>query len=49
MAERMITQDQACVLPSPLDRRWQKEFRERMRDMPREKWRCVGIDIGKYE
>jgi transposase len=49
MAKSIVTQSEPDGLPSQLQRSWQKAFRERMADVPREQWRCVGIDIGKYE
>lgn len=49
MAKCIVTQGEASALPSQLQRIWQKEFQERMQRVPREQWRCVGIDIGKYE
>ena len=49
MAKSIVTQGDGCILPSQLQRSWQKGFRERMQAVPREQWRCVGIDIGKYE
>lgn len=49
MAKSIVTQSEPTGLSSQLQRSWQKAFRERMAGVPREQWRCVGIDIGKYE
>ncbi len=35
--------------PGQLERHWQKAFRQRFQVLPPQQWRCVGIDIGKYE
>lgn len=49
MAKSIVTQSEPTGLSSQLQRSWQKAFRERMAGVPRAQWRCVGIDIGKYE
>jgi transposase len=49
MAKSIVTQSEPSGLSSQLQRSWQKAFRERMAGVPPEQWRCVGIDIGKYE
>lgn len=49
MAQHSVTQSQPSGLASQVQRRWQQEFRQRMRAVPLEQWRCVGIDVGKYE
>jgi hypothetical protein len=32
-----------------LERRWQREFRQRWQAVAPAQWRCIGIDVGKYE
>jgi len=49
MAKNNITQNEAPVRASQVQRSWQRAFRQRMAGQPPENWRCVGIDIGKYE
>jgi transposase len=49
MAEHSVSQPVASVRASHLRRRWQLLFRQRMASVPLNQWRCVSIDIGKYE
>lgn len=49
MAEHSVSQPVASVRASHLRRRWQQLFRQRMAGVPLDQWRCVSIDIGKYE
>jgi transposase len=49
----MATQSVSQILDSKpagqVRRRWQEAFRQRMHDLSLDTWRCVGVDIGKYE
>ncbi len=49
MAQNIVTQSAGTALPWQLQRSWRKAFQERTQGMALERWRCVGIDIGKYE
>jgi hypothetical protein len=49
MAKQSVAQPARYGAASQVRRRWQRAFQERMRDLPPSEWRCVGIDIGKYE
>ena len=49
MAQNIVTQSAGTALPRQLQRSWRKAFQERTQGMALERWRCVGIDIGKYE
>lgn len=49
MAKHSVSQTPASVAPSQLERRWQGEFRQRWHAVPPAQWRCIGIDVGKYE
>ena len=49
MAEKSVSRIEGSVRASQVQRSWQQTFRERMAGLPPEVWRCVGMDIGKYE
>ena len=49
MAAHSVSQVPAPVAPSQLERRWQQEFRQRWQAVAPAQWRCIGIDVGKYE
>jgi transposase len=49
MAAHSVSQKPAPVVPSQLERRWQREFRQRWQAVAPAQWRCIGIDVGKYE
>jgi transposase len=49
MAVHSVSQVPAPVAPSQLERRWQQEFRQRWQAVAPAQWRCIGIDVGKYE
>lgn len=49
MAKESITQLSGTKSASQVQRRWQERFRQQMQGIAPEAWRCVGIDIGKYE
>jgi len=49
MAKNSVTQVSGRIQSSQVRRRWQAEFRQRMHQNPLSEWRCIGVDIGKYE
>ncbi len=49
MASSSVPPTVWTAAPEQLERRWQKAFRQRFQVLPPGQWRCVGIDIGKYE
>jgi transposase len=49
MAQPSVSQTPAPLAPSQLERHWQREFRQRWQAVPAAQWRCIGIDVGKYE
>lgn len=49
MAKNSVTQISATKRSSHTRRRWQREFLQRMHQKPLPSWRCIGVDIGKYE
>ena len=49
MAAHSVSQIPAPLAPSQLERRWQQEFRQRWQAVATGQWRCIGIDVGKYE
>jgi transposase len=49
MTQQSITQISSSKAASQVRRRWQEAFRQRMQGIALEAWRCVGVDIGKYE
>lgn len=49
MVQTSVTQEQVSLSGSQVRRRWQVQFRHRMHQEPLTNWRCIGIDIGKYE
>ena len=49
MAAHSVSQIPAPLAPSQLERRWQQEFRQRWQAVAPAQWRCIGIDVGKYE
>lgn len=49
MAAHSVSQIPAPLAPSQLERRWQQEFRQRWQAVAPGQWRCIGIDVGKYE
>jgi transposase len=49
MARHSVSQSPAWVGPSQLERRWQCDFRQRWQAVAPVQWRCIGIDVGKYE
>jgi transposase len=49
MAQQIVTQKSVSKPASQVRRRWQERFREQMQGIVPEAWRCVGVDIGKYE
>ncbi|MFQ5615421.1 MAG: hypothetical protein ACE5GO_03045 [Anaerolineales bacterium] len=49
MAKKSVTRVEGTVRASQVKRRWQQAFRQKMKGVPPEKWRCVGVDIGKHE
>jgi len=49
MAKNSVTQVSNTIRSSHIHRRWQREFLQRMHQEPLSNWRCIGVDIGKYE
>lgn len=49
MVSHSVPQSGVAGLTSQVRRRWQQVFRERQAGVPLLEWRCVSIDIGKYE
>ena len=49
MARSSVPPTVWTAAPAQLERRWHKAFRQRFQVLPPGQWRCVGIDIGKYE
>jgi transposase len=49
MAEHSVTQSTASGRASQLQRRWRQVFQQALAGVPPEAWRCVSIDVGKYE
>lgn len=49
MAKPSIAQFTGSKSARQVRRRWQEQFRQRMQGIAPEAWRCVGVDIGKYE
>jgi len=49
MAAHSVSQIPAMVVPSQLERHWQQAFRQRWQAVAPAQWRCIGIDVGKYE
>ena len=49
MAKNSVTQVSGTIQSSHIRRRWQREFLQRMHQEPLSEWRCIGVDIGKYE
>ena len=49
MAAHSVSQTPAMVVPSQLERHWQQAFRQRWQAVAPVQWRCIGIDVGKYE
>jgi transposase len=49
MARHSVPQADEGAGPSQLQRRWQREFRQRWQAVAPEQWCCIGIDVGKYE
>ena len=49
MAKKSVSQNQSSISASQVRRRWQEHFRQRMQEIALPDWRCVGVDIGKYE
>jgi hypothetical protein len=49
MAQQIVTQKSGFKPASQVRRRWQERFRQQMQGIVPEAWRCVGVDIGKYE
>ncbi len=49
MAKQSISQISGTKPASQVRRRWQERFRRQMQGIAPDAWRCVGVDIGKYE
>lgn len=49
MVQNSVSQVSGQIQSSQTRRRWQVKFRQRMHQEPLSDWRCIGIDIGKYE
>lgn len=49
MAKLSVPQPKTDGPANQMQRRWQKVFRERLAGVATEQWRCIGIDIGKFE
>jgi transposase len=49
MEKQSITQISSTKPAGQIRRRWQERFRQQMQGIAPEAWRCVGVDIGKYE
>ena len=49
MAKNSVTQVSGTIRSSHIRRRWQREFLQRIHQEPLSDWRCIGVDIGKYE
>lgn len=49
MAAHSVSQTATRVVPSQLERCWQRDFRQRWHAVAPVQWRCIGIDVGKYE
>lgn len=49
MVQTSVTQERISSSGSQVRREWQAQFRHRMHQDALTNWRCVGIDIGKYE
>ena len=49
MAKNSVPRSESTIRASQVQRRWQAAFRQRMAGVLPEAWRCVGVDIGKYE
>ena len=49
MTKQSVTQNSSSKPASQVRRRWQEQFRQRMQGITLDDWRCVGVDIGKYE
>ena len=49
MANSSVTHFQEVKAARQIQRNWQERFRQRMQGRTAESWRCVGVDVGKYE
>lgn len=49
MAQQSVSQLSGAKPAGQVRRRWQEQFRQQMQGVTLDKWRCVGVDIGKYE
>lgn len=49
MAKNSVTQKSRSIRTSQMQKRWRREFLQRMQKKPFSDWCCIGVDIGKYE